>query len=241
MLSKLQVNLDDNNKYRQMVMNVNRKYFSSLNDCTKSSLSPSSSTELSTIFSTLSTKMNRLPITATINRNKNRIKAPMSTWSLMMATLYFLLLFSCTTSTLFWRFALAKPYAAMEFYRPYDHRSAMNTLKELDKYYEQMARPRFGKRGSTNNNNNNNNNNNGDDNNVVDLQQQLQSSGEIIENGPYRWLLINRDQPLTKLTENYLLEILAENLARRMDIKRSNESKRSQQQQQLSSSLAMQN
>ena len=44
------------------------------------------------------------------------------------------------------------------------------------------------------------------------------------------------------MEQNYLLEILAENLARRMDIKRSNESKRSQQQQQqLSSSLAMHN
>ena len=55
---------------------------------------------------------------------------------------------------------------------------------------------RFGKRAS-------NNNNFGDDNSAVDLQSQpqQQSSGEIIENGPYRWLLINRDQPLTKLTE----------------------------------------
>lgn len=66
---------------------------------------------------------------------------------------------------------------------------------------------RFGKRA----NSAFNNNNNGDDNNVVDLQQQQQQpqqqqlqqsgGGEIIENGPYRWLLINRDQPLTRLTE----------------------------------------
>ena len=59
-----------------------------------------------------------------------------------------------------------------------------------------LQKNRFGKRAS-------NNNNFGDDNSAVDLQSQpqQQSSGEIIENGPYRWLLINRDQPLTKLTE----------------------------------------
>ncbi|XP_027196570.1 uncharacterized protein LOC113791050 [Dermatophagoides pteronyssinus] len=217
----------------QMIINL--KNFSTLNNnCIKSSSSTSGN--ISTI-STEEDKMIRLTSTTTNPKNNNnnnkynKIKTPMTTWSLMMATFYFLLLFSCTTSTIFWSFAHAKPYAAMEFYRPYDHRSAMNTLKELDKYYSQMARPRFGKRAS------NNNNNFGDDNSAVDLQsqpqqqQQLQSSGEIIENGPYRWLLINRDQPLTKLTESYLLEILAENLARQTDLKRRNESKRSQQQQ----------
>lgn len=91
-----------------------------------------------------SIQMNRLTTSSsTVNRNQiNKIKTPMTTWSLMMATFYFLLLFSCTTSTIFWHFANAKPYSAMEFYRPYDHRSAMNTLKELDKYYSQIARPR---------------------------------------------------------------------------------------------------
>ncbi|KPM09109.1 hypothetical protein QR98_0076400 [Sarcoptes scabiei] len=56
-----------------------------------------------------------------------------------------------------------------------------------------------------------NSNSNSNYNNVATIRD---ADEMILDQGPYRWLLIDRQQPLTKLTENYLLEILADNWKR---------------------------
>lgn len=54
---------------------------------------------------------------------------------IIMASFYILLFCSSQPGSL----VQAQP---LEIHSPYNHRSAMNTLKELDKYYSQKARPR---------------------------------------------------------------------------------------------------